>query len=538
MNRENNNLTSSAKKLNTRIIVAVVIAVTVLLNVAVYFIPDNIRRLDMTASDSYTLSDSTKEYFSSLDEKVTLYVIDGDGSDVKYEYLLDRVDNCSKNIDVKWLGSDKATHLLEPLNITKAMVTPYLVIIESDKRSMAIPHSELVSYRTDNSTLVSFLGTDRMSVLEYEYAKQMFATQAQSGSEYASQYAAMLEMLLYDVEQYFNAEPYLCQMVEYVTVDVIPARYVLTGHGETPLDKTEAGYYLSSQLGVTHKTLDITDGKVIPEDAVSIILLDPTSDLSKSEADALIDFLNGGGQITFFTSDAALDMPNLMSVINAYGLTAEKGIVSERVSNDSDDEKVEGDTENSEKQSEGADKVEGEGQIQITDKISVIINTDHKATSDLKGISMSPKITKGNSIIFNNSDGFKLTPILTTSENAYIGDNDTDRCARSVAAVSEKDGGGTLLWFTGAGSFTAAIPENSSQSDISRVSNCMLVMSSMSLAPFTYESTLKIPEATFYGERLMSATETGFVAYVIVISVLVAVLAVFGIIFIYKRKKA
>ena len=526
MNNCNNEI---SKKPRLAVIVSVVTAVVLLLNVALNFLPDSARRFDVTTSNSYTLSATTKEYFSSLGEKINIYVLDADGSDVKFEYMLKRMDGCSDNVNVRWTNFEKVADKLTALGVKLEQASPYLIIIESSKRSIVAGYSELITYRTDNTSITSYIGTNEMTAVQYENLKTAFAQQASTSSEYASQYMQMLEILIYDVEKYFNAEPYICQMIEYVTVDIIPARYALTGHGEAELSKTEMGYYLSDMVGLNYGPLDISDGGEIPADAVSIMVIDPTSDITKAEANKLISYLDRGGQITFFTSDEDLDLPNLMSVINAYGLSADNGIVGEMV-------EIKGE------ESEG----EGEGDtvteiLYVTD-VSVKPNTAHKSMEFTVGKNITPVISKGNSITYENKSGFTLTPILTTSANAYVGENKDDMAVRSLAAISEKKGGGTLLWFTGAGSFTVPILGKDEANDptISTTvySNIYIVISSLVLAPFSYESTVKLPDAKFYGERLMSVTETSYVVYAVVIAVLVIIFAVFGVIYWYKRKKA
>ena len=526
-----NNKTNTSRKIKPAVIVSIVIAAVVLLNVGLQFLPDTVKKFDITSSDSYTLSDATKEYLSSVDEEVTIYVLDADGSDIRYEYWLERIGGSFENIDVKWSTFDKVKDKLTALGVTIESASPYLLIIEGEKRSAAVGYTELMSYRTDNSTLVSYIGASEMTATQYNSALTMLAQYAQSSSEYASQYAQMLEMLVYDVEKYFNAEPYLCKLIEYVTVDIIPARYTLMGHGETELSKTEMGYWISEQIGMSYNSLDISGGGEIPEDAVSILVINPTQDISLQEARLLIDFLNRGGQITFFTGEANLDMDNLMSVMRAYGLDAEKGAVGEVVEVKKESEDAEGNkTETTEND--------------YRNDVSVNINTSHKAASALSNMveQLTPVITRGNSIVYNNKSGFTLTPVLTTSESAYIGENTEELSSRSVAAISERAGGGTLLWFTGAESFSRAILSKEEANDeaiaLPLYSNIYVVVASLSLAPTTYESTVTVSDAKYYGERLMSVNETSYVLYTAVIIVLVVALSIFGVIFWYKRKKA
>ncbi len=531
MNNENKKMPASSKGQNIKLIIAVLIAAVVLLNIAVGLIPERYRQVDLTSADSYTLSDGTVKYLRGLDEKVTLYVIDADGSNLKYEYLLERIDSASKKVDVKWISSADAKELTDSLGVTE-VVTPYFVIAKSDKRSMFATYSEMVTYRTDNTSLTSFLGVNELSAYEYEYYKQMLAQYAQTNSEYAQSYASMLELLLYDTEMYFRGEAYICKVLEYVTVDTIPARYVLTGHGETPFSETEMGYYVLGEMGLDHKELDTAAHAHIPDDAVSILVIHPKYDISKDEADMFLSYLNGGGQMTFFTTEENLGMPNLMSVINAYGLSSKGGAVSEIAKIEvTDGEKEQGEeAENTEKQYETVHRSE----------VAVSVNTAHKAMAELEGQSMTPRISNGNAIDHPAKEGFTLTPILTTSESAYIGDNSSELAPRALAALSEKTDGGALMWFTGATSFTEPILDKdvSDELKLKVYSNIVVVISSFGLAPFTYQSTVEAPDAKFYDARLMTVTETNFIVTVIVTLGAVVILSTVGAILCYKRKKA
>ena len=527
---------SMSPRYKAAVITSIIIVAVVLLNVGLNFLPDNISRFDITTSDSYTLSNNAKEYLSSLDEKVTLYVIDANGSDIKFEYLLRRVDGISDNLGVKWVSYEDVADKLTALGIKAEQVAPYMLLTESEKRSVPLGYVDLILYRTDNTTIISQLQTNEMTAAEYERIVTTLAQQVNTSSEYANTYMQLLNALIYDVDRYFSAESYICKMVEYVTVDVIPARYTLTGHGETALAKTEIGLYLSNTAGVAHNQLNLTVAGEIPQDAVSIIIMKPTSDITETEANMLISYLNDGGQITLFTSDENLGMSNLMSVVNAYGLFAESGIVGEviEVKAEKDNAENEADAETDEEKNETVKK--------YVTEISGKVNTEHKAMAGLKGISIAPIITNGNSIIYENKSGLTLTPIITTSASSYVGENKDELAARSLAAVSEKDGGGTVMWFTGAESFTVPILSKEDASNAALMntvySNCALVVSTLALAPFSYESTIKLPEAKFFGERLMSVTETSFVLYAVVILVLVIALSVTGVILWYKRKKA
>ncbi len=506
-----------------RIIISAAVAAVVVLNVAVGLIPDRYRRIDITSADSYTLSEDTKKYLRELDEKVTLNVIDADGSDFKYEYLLRRIDDASKNIDINWLSAEGAKELTDSLGVSDA-VTPYFIVAESQKRTTAVSYYELISYYTKNTELASYWQSNEVSFADYETMKQMLLQYAEKNSQYAESYYKILNLMIYDTEMHFSGEPYLCRVIEYLTVDNIPTRYVLTGHGETVLSETEMGDYISSKVGLIYKALNVAEAQAIPTDAVSILVLNPKSDISAAEKDLLLSYLNCGGQMTVFTTEENLSAtPNLMSVMRAYGMYADTGVVGEAV-------EISGENESAEKKYEYRATVEAD------------INTAHKATEGLDGMSISPKITNGNDIK-NVADmdlsGFTITPILTC-ENGYIGEDTASHAPRTLAALSEKQGGGTLLWLTGATSFTSPVfDENVDEETYMRVySNISVIISSIGLAPLTYDSVVSVSASKNYEATLMSVTETNFVVTVIVSVVAVLILTVFGLILLYKRKKA
>ncbi len=521
---------------------AVVIAAVVVLNAALCLIPDRFRRIDLTSSDSYTLSEDTLKYFGELDDKITLNVIEADGSDPKYEYFLRRVDESSKNIDVKWLSAEDARSITDPLGVTE-YIAPYLIVAESEKRSTALFYSEVISYYTENTDLIEyvFFGSE-VSLGYYENIKSTLKASydkavAENNSETAESDAYFLSLLAMETKMYFNGEPYICGVVEYLTVDVVPKRYVLTGHGEASFSETEMGYYILEEMGLEHTPLDTAASPAIPADAVSILVINPQNDISEAEAELFLNYLNGGGQMTFFTAEENLSMSNLMSVIRAYGLSAESGAVGEIAKIE-----IKGETE-------GEENSEPEYETVHRNLVDVHVNTAHKATAELKEMinNVTPKINNGNAISFNNElSGYTLTPILTTSESSYIGDAKDELAPRTVAAVSDREGGGTLLWFTGATSFTEPIlDEDVSEAVRTRVySNIAVVISSFGLAPFTYESRYDegaegvVPEAKPYDTRLLSVNETNFLWQPLIIVIAIVIIAVVGIIFCYKRKKA
>ena len=68
--------------------VALVLVVVIALNAVLWLLPERRLQKDMTKEQFYTISDEIDDFLTNLDEDVTLYLIDADGSDDKFEYFI------------------------------------------------------------------------------------------------------------------------------------------------------------------------------------------------------------------------------------------------------------------------------------------------------------------------------------------------------------------------------------------------------------------------------------------------------------------
>lgn len=69
----------------------------------------------------------------------------------------------------------------------------------------------------------------------------------------------------------------------------------------------------------------------IPEDADCILIYGPEKDISESEKDTILKYLQSGGSMILITDppEAGKERPNLDALMAYYGVTAEEGIVVE-----------------------------------------------------------------------------------------------------------------------------------------------------------------------------------------------------------------
>jgi hypothetical protein len=116
-------------------------------------------------------------------------------------------------------------------------------------------------------------------------------------------------------------------------------------------------------------------------------------------------YLRRGGQITVLTDEENLAMPNLMSLMAAYGMSAEKGAVGEAITV----------KDNAAQEGENLEKTE------FSSSVAVKVNTQHEALASLDQLSslQTPTITGGNAISMQKDaqPSLLLTALLTTSTN-------------------------------------------------------------------------------------------------------------------------
>ena len=125
----------------------------------------------------------------------------------------------------------------------------------------------------------------------------------------------------------FDAENAITTAMDYVTTNVLPKVYQLTGHGETSL-----GSKLLSQLDA--ENFDVSDLALLTEEAVPfdcdlLVIGAPTQDLSDEELEMILTYIENGGDVLLFTQYTIVGLDNFDTLCAAYGMRAEAGLVCE-----------------------------------------------------------------------------------------------------------------------------------------------------------------------------------------------------------------
>lgn len=362
----------SSKGTRLVIITAIILAALILLNVGVSLIPRQFSSFVTDSSDAFSPSAQSKAFFRQLDTDVTIYYVNDPEMTYDYEYaakfrvMLDKYARICDNLNVVYVDVTDE-EFLSKYNAVGLIGSS--LIIEGPERSDVITYDELFQYAFPADGLL----------LTYAELYSVYSAWTNTADSYASMYgsdaaiayadqsiaqyygihdfyAGYLE--IYDgYNRYWYADAMITSSVDYVTTDAIPTTYVLTGHGEPELPKAFVESYLDG-FSIRHFTLDLREQDSIPANAATLVLHAPKSDITAEEKALLAGYIAAGGSLVLTTTPDAAAFPNLMALLDTYGL----GMTNAIVYDDSlsyneylkEDEKEEEDKKDDTEQEDGA----------------------------------------------------------------------------------------------------------------------------------------------------------------------------------------
>ncbi|MBQ2385051.1 MAG: Gldg family protein, partial [Clostridia bacterium] len=393
---------------------AAVAAVSAVAIAALSVLPATVRWIDVSEDKIYSTSDTTKGLIDSLDEDVTVYLIDPDGSEPKLVNAIERYCDASKHISFETVDTTKDTKFREDHGLSADATLSFCLVVESAKRWKFVSADALfVWYNSQTGYMSTADYSNTISSLQtmIDQYSPYYSSMSSAQQQQLQEYIALCETLLYDSTQCLDVENVLSSAIEYVTAEVIPTFYFLTGHGEK---NTQGG------------PLDIRGLSKIPEEAAMLVLNTPDEDYSDAETDMLIDFMNNGGRLIVFTGKQNNSMPNLSRLLASAGLSLEPDAI--------EDEKVTATVNTS------------------SDALSLLASTE-KVTLD---------IMKGDSILTDESDkSLKFTSLYTLDieEKTEILDQNgemqttTKVVTKNLGVAVTKNSEPMLVWITGSDTF-------------------------------------------------------------------------------------
>lgn len=267
------------------VITAVVLAILIAVNICMSALPSSATEYDISASKLYSVTSNTKSVVNALTDDVTIYwIVQAGQEDAVIEKLLDRYESLSDHIKVEKRNPDVYPTFAEEYIDDDDTVYNNSLIVECGDRSRYIPYTDI--YVTDAN------------------------------------------MYSYSYNSSFDGEGAITSAIDYVTDPDQPVIYRLTGHGESDLPSTFADSV--EKENITVEDFSLLNSDDIPEDAACLVIYAPQSDISTEEAEMLSDYVAEGGKLLVMAGPVdGVELPNLYSVLEPYGITPAEGVVIE-----------------------------------------------------------------------------------------------------------------------------------------------------------------------------------------------------------------
>lgn len=262
---------------------AAAVAFVVLFNLIAATLPTTITNIDCTASKLYSITDDTKKILAALDQDVELYVLASEKSrDEQLADTLQKYEELSDNIKVTYMDPAVSPNFYQ--KYTNDPVSANSVIAVCGERSKIIDYSEVYETEVDYQT-------------------------------YSSKTTG------------YDAEGKLTSAVQYVANEDMETVYAVTGHGESSVSGRFKEAIEKMNLGLNE--LNLLEEDAVPKDCQALLILGPVSDFSKDDADKVQNYLSDGGKALITTQYTDEPMENFQSILTAYGLQLNNGMVIE-----------------------------------------------------------------------------------------------------------------------------------------------------------------------------------------------------------------
>lgn len=269
----------------TAVLSIIVLAVLVAVNILVSILPVKLTQLDISATQLYSLSSSSKAVVTNLDKDVTIYWI------------------CQKG---------KEYTVVEKLLKVYEGLSDHIKVVKKDPDEFPTFAEQYTSETVSNNSLVVECGDVSRYIAFSEIYEQDATSYSTTGSVSAS----------------FDGEGEITTAIDYVTSEDHPQVYVLTGHNESALSNTFTNSLQKENMQTTEFSLLNVDE--IPEDADCILINSPATDISEEEATMLLDYIADGGNVLVLSGpQEETALTNLNSVVAACGATVNEGIILE-----------------------------------------------------------------------------------------------------------------------------------------------------------------------------------------------------------------
>lgn len=265
-------------------IIAVMIVIVVVINLIAEKLPSNIKEIDISTNQIYSIGDTTKEVLNNLDQDVEIVLLSEEKNiDQRIEQLIDHYVSESKHITKKVIDP-----VLHPSALTEYDTTANNIVVkcEATGKQRVIGLNEMILY-------------DQMAYYYYGQYK----------------------------ETEFDGEGQITSAVSYVSQEEGNKLYTTEGHGETDFSETITDLISKGNIEKASVNL-LTEGK-IPDDCDLLAIYQPESDLADDEKDIILSYLQSGGKVMIILGSQTEKLPNLEAVMEQYGLKMADGYIAD-----------------------------------------------------------------------------------------------------------------------------------------------------------------------------------------------------------------
>lgn len=236
---------------------------------------------DMTPSQYYSLSDTTKNVLSTLDKDITLYFL----------------------YDMEDIESNKDT----------------IVLAKILKQYDEYEHVEVIDFDLSERPDLALLANPEGNLILSEGDIVV----AGNGLTQKVSNATIFETNESTSALTFVGENYITGAIQYCLNGVVPTIYFLEGHDERSYNEDYTGVVeLIRTNSYAVDTVNLSQVDAVPDDCKILIVADPQSDLTNDELDKLEKYLDKGGSISFLMApnSESINYTNFEILFKQFGI--------------------------------------------------------------------------------------------------------------------------------------------------------------------------------------------------------------------------
>lgn len=233
----------------TMAMTALVLVFIIVINLLVGSLSTDVRTIDLTNGDIFTLTDVTKNYLNKLEKDVNIYLIleDITNRNDDLNRLLEVYDDASEHITVSTVNPAQNPTFME----NREYVSEGSIIVECGDRFRGVELSTMYVSSNDSST---------------------------GNTSY-----------------YYDMEGQITSAIDYVVSEDIPKAYLLKS---TTRDSFSSSLLTDiAKQNIDIESIEVSKDNPIPEDADIVILDLPIADISNEEYEQITSFMDNGGSL-------------------------------------------------------------------------------------------------------------------------------------------------------------------------------------------------------------------------------------------------